>query len=285
MRTIGQGKDTYLYLNGISTSKEILLHRNVVLIPVTARFQYKKVSDLLHNDIDFAVAAVSGRSIASQLHLTAENGNDLAALAWNASWHCLLLGAIFHCEVFDNLQCDKPIENLEESSYINVTNYAFRAILTEPYKITQDDETWIIKNYSSAYELLDKEPFMTAVHAMATYKWHSMPRVQLAILWSGIEALFEASTEISFRISLYIANYLSNSDLSAAEEIFLQTKKLYASRSAAVHGGKMKGDLNEIVSESAKLLNHIIRRCAELGRIPDTSKLIFPSLYDGAAEQ
>lgn len=285
MRTIGQGKETYLYLNGISTSNEILLHRNAVLMPVTAEFQYKKVSDLLNNDIDFAVAAVSGRTIASQLHLTAENGKELAVLAWNASWDCLLLGAIFHCEVFDNLQCDKPIENLEKSSYINVTNYAFRAILTEPYMITQNDEAWIIKNYSSAYELLDKEPFVTAVHAMATYKWHSMPRVQLAILWSGIEALFEANTEISFRISLYIANYLSNSDLSVAEEIYLQTKKLYASRSAAVHGGKMKGDLNEIVSASAKLLNRIIRRCAELGKIPDTSKLVFPSSYDGITEQ
>ena len=100
-----------------------------------------------------------------------------------------------------------------------------------------------------------------------------MPRVQLAILWSGIEALFNASTEISFRISLYIANFLAN-DTAEAKITFEKIKKLYSSRSAAVHGGKLKGDINEIVSDSAILLNRIIRCCAEQG-LPKTDDLVF----------
>ena len=276
MKVIGFGTETYLYINGISTSHEVMLHDNVVLIPATQKFHYGKVSKLLKDDVEFAVAALSGRTIASQLRLTATDANELACVAWNAAWDSILLGAIFHCEVMGNLQCDKPIEQLRKATNVNITNYHFQALFSDPYRLTPEDEQWIHSYYSIAYGLLKEGAFETAVHAMASYKWHSMPRVQLAILWSGIEALFEASTEISFRISLYIANFLAGGNAVEAKQLFKKTKKLYASRSAAVHGGKIKGELSDFVAESATLLNRIIRRCAELGSLPDTESLVFP---------
>jgi hypothetical protein len=190
MAIVGHGTETYMYINGITTSIEIALHDNVILIPVLAPFHYEKVSDLLKNDVDFAVAAVSGRTIASQLRIFAANEEELACTAWNALWDCILLGALFHCDVMGNIQCDKPVERLKEATFVNVTNYAFRSMLSAPYELSENDQKWIRSYYSKAYMLLDKDPFMTAVHAMASYKWHSMPRVQLAIIWSGIEALF-----------------------------------------------------------------------------------------------
>ena len=274
---IGNGTETYLYINGISTSKEIKIHDTVSLLPISSDFHFGRVSDLLKNDVDFAVAAVSGKTIASQFRINAGNAKDLACTAWNALWDCILLGAIFHCDVMGNIQCDKPVEQLENATVINITNYAFRAILSEPYQLTTEDFSWIEANYSAAYELLDKDSFKTAAHAMASYKWHSMPRIQLAILWSGIEALFEASTEISFRISLYIANFLAGNDTAEAKELFARTKKLYSSRSAAVHGGKIKGNIEGLVSESAMLLNRIIRRCAEIKALPNPENLVFPN--------
>ena len=284
MEIVGHGTETYLYINGISTPKEIFLHDNIILAPVLAPFHYGKVSDLLKNDVDFAVAAVSGRTVASQIRIFAAGEEELACTAWNAAWDCILLGAIFHCEVMGNIQCDKPVELLNEATSVNITNYAFRAMLSAPYGLTEDDLRWIESYYPTAYKLLDKDPFMTAVHAMASYRWHSMPRVQLAILWSGIEALFEASSEISFRISLYIANFLAGEDAAEAKELFEKTKKLYSSRSAAVHGSKIKGDIDGLVSESAELLNRIIRRCAELGALPNTQELVFPSAFLNKAD-
>lgn len=275
MDIVGHGTETYLYINGISTPKETRLHDNIILAPAKASFQYGIVSNLLTNDVDFAVAAVSGRTIASQMRIVAADEEELACTAWNAAWDCILLGAIFHCEVMGNIQCDKPVEQLNEATSVNVTNYAFRAILSAPYGLTEDDLKWIESYYPTAYKLLDNDPFMTAVHAMASYKWHSMPRVQLAILWSGIEALFNASSEISFRISLYIANFLSGEDTVEAKRLFDKTRKLYSSRSTAVHGGKIKGDMDGLVSESAGLLNRTIKRCAELGALPDTEALVF----------
>lgn len=275
MEIIGVGNRTYLYVNGIVTDRDILLHDGITLIPVNKSFDFGAASDLLKEDIDFAVAAVSGRTISSQLKICALDEKNLAIVTWNSLWDCILLGALFNCQVMSNIQCDKPVEELETASYLRITNYEFRGIVVEPYKMTDEDKCWIEMHYSDAFQLLDREPFMTATHAMASYKWHSMPRVQLAVIWSGIEALFEASTEITFRISLYIANFLSPDDTIKAREIFSNTKKLYASRSAAVHGGKIKGDINALVSESAWLLNRIIRRCAEIGDIPNTQRLVF----------
>ena len=203
MGVIEIGTDTYLYVNGISCDTRILLHENVTLQPVVADFHYSKVSDLLHDDVDYAVAALSGRSIASQLHITALDAEELIVGAWNAQWDCLLLGVLFRCDVMCNIQSDKPVEELENASYVNITNYAFRAVFSKPYRLETSDVEWISLYYSQAHGLLESDSFTIAVHAMVSYRWHSLPRVQLAILWSGIEALFQVSTEISFRISLY----------------------------------------------------------------------------------
>ena len=103
---------------------------------------------------------------------------------------------------------------------------------------------------------------------MASYRWHSMPRIQLAILWSGIESLFNVSTEVSFRVTLYIARFLADRDDIKANEIFKKVKKLYNMRSSAVHGNKMKEDISSFVDDSAALLNQLILSSAEIGELP-----------------
>ena len=150
MEKVEHGAETYLYINGISTTKEINLHDNIILTPVSSTFHYGKVSDLLKNDLDFAVAAVSGRTIASQIRIYATDEVELACTAWNAAWDCILLGAIFHCEVMGNIQCDQSIERLDKATEVNVTNYAFRAMLSDPYQLNDNDEKWINSYYSVA---------------------------------------------------------------------------------------------------------------------------------------
>ena len=103
---------------------------------------------------------------------------------------------------------------------------------------------------------------------MASYRWHSMPRIQLAILWSGIESLFNVSTEVSFRVTLYIARFLAGRDDIKANEIFKKVKKLYNMRSSAVHGNKMKEDISSFVDDSAALLNQLILSSADIGELP-----------------
>lgn len=142
------------------------------------------------------------------------------------------------------------------------------------HELSEEDELWLEKYYKTAYKLLEKDSFQTAVHTMASYRWHSVPRVQLAVIWSGIESLFNVNTEVSFRISLYIANFLGENE-AQAQQIFKQVRKMYSSRSSAVHGNKTKDNLESAVEESANLLTRILRRCAELNKLPDVDNLAF----------
>lgn len=80
--------------------------------------------------------------------------------------------------------------------------------------------------------------------------------------------------DISFRISLYIANFLGENE-AQAQQIFKQVRKIYSSRSSAVHGNKTKDNLESAVEESANLLTRILRRCAELNKLPDVDNLAF----------
>jgi hypothetical protein len=96
----------------------------------------------------------------------------------------------------------------------------------------------------------------------------------LAVLWAGIEGMFGASTEIRFRISLYIARFLHSEDPERRREVFDAVKKLYNSRSAAVHGSKIKGDCSSAVADSQAILCQLARRCAERRSLPDEKELV-----------
>jgi hypothetical protein len=176
----------------------------------SAELDSNVASKLIEKNVDYFIAALSSGNLNAQIKIEAESAKELAVEAWNSQWDCLLLGAIINNSVMCNLQCDKPVELINEASYLNVTNYELRGTRGISKELTTEDETWIEKHYKKARELLDHQRYNTAVHCMATYTWHSLPNVQLAILWSGIESLFNVSTEVGFRVSLYISNYLSN---------------------------------------------------------------------------
>lgn len=195
-----------------------------------------------------------------------------AALPRQSTQVILPLNAMKETEIFAPNYRDG--EKVVLIRYIHITNYELRALLSDIYNISEEDELWLEKYYKTAYKLLEKDSFQTAVHTMASYRWHSVPRVQLAVIWSGIESLFNVNTEVSFRISLYIANFLGENE-AQAQQIFKQVRKIYSSRSSAVHGNKTKDNLESAVEESANLLTRILRRCAELNKLPDVDNLAF----------
>ena len=121
---------------------------------------------------------------------------------------------------------------------------------------------------------MEEDRYRNAVHCLASYRWHSMPRAQLALIWSGIEGLFQVDYELSFRLSLYIAKYLSPKSRARQRTIFDEVKKLYGIRSKAVHGAKLK-EPGDAVKKSLKLLRRLVVKSAEKGALPKSDEL-FP---------
>jgi len=64
------------------------------------------------------------------------------------------------------------------------------------------------------------------------------PSIRLLVAWSGLEALFGVDQEISFRLSLYVTNFLK-SDVSRYSE-FEKLRRSYDDRSRVAHGAATK---------------------------------------------
>lgn len=266
----------YILLSGISVSQPLILGENVELLAAdTSHLDLQTAIATVSHPDDIAVVAACIPRISAQLKITAETSRQTAIAAWNSMWDAILLGAILNVEVGFNLQSDAESSEIGVHSHLRATNYRMHGINNKDFHaLTAEEVVWIGSNFPQARGLLRDENFSNAVHCLASYRWHSMPRVKMAVLWAGIEGLFKVSSEIKFRISLYIAFFLHSESSEKRKKVFELVKKLYDSRSAAVHGGKLKGTIESAVEESAAILQKLVLRCVENGGIPAEMDLV-----------
>lgn len=276
MQAYSENTSTYILLNGIIVSENVQLSENIELQPAdTSHLDFNTAISTCSRPDDISVIVAFIPRITSQLHICAPTLKKLAIHAWNSSWDALLLGALFNTEIGFNIQSDVSAEKIFSESSLRATNYYMRGMNNiKPYELTNDDIRWIAINFKEAKKLMKDERFQTAVHCMASYRWHSMPRIKLAVLWSGIEGMFGVSTELRFRISLYIAKFLHENDLEKQKLSFETVKKLYDYRSSAVHGSTIKSDINEAVDNSANILQRILLKCVSNKSIPKENELV-----------
>lgn len=275
MQIIGKGNTTYILLSGIEPPSEVSLGDNVLLLPAdTSHLDFKTALAACKRPDDIAVVAAFIPRITAQFKIHAPTSKLLATAAWNASWDALLLSAIFNTEIGFNLQSDAEASCISAQTHLHATNLHFHGIIqARPYKLNESEIEWLGVHFEEARQLLENEKFQTAVHCSASYRWHSMPRIKMAVLWAGIEGMFGASSEIRFRISLYISRFLHPGNVDERRATFDAVKKLYNSRSSAVHGSKVKGDLAQAVDESAELLRKLVRKCIESRAMPNEEDL------------
>ena len=266
-------EESFLYVSGLSVTETIKLCENVEIMPACCDPSTDLIIKQSCSEIDLGIAAIFLRRVGAQVKISGVTGKELAAKAWNAQWDVVILSALFDCDAVANFQSDTPAELLSNNSHLSVTNYHMRGSVNSLYIITAEDVHWLNTHFQNARSLLDVDRFSDAVSARSSYRWHPNPRTQLAVLWSGIEGLFDIQGETVFKLSLFVAKFLEPDDKYQAKRILSSVKKLYKSRSSAVHGSKIKGDRSQLVSESSELLERLIRRCIEVGSIPDVEEL------------
>jgi hypothetical protein len=261
MQVSGHGKETFLYLNGLAVKRIIRLGENLELCPAKCSPSPDDMIKVSQKEIDLGVAIIFLRQVTSQIRVVADSPKELATRAWNSMWDAILLSAFFHNEVACNFQCNMPAEKFSGKSKLEITNYHLRGLSGKSRLLAEAEAVWIEENFEQARNLLGQAAFRNAVHSLWSYRWHTHSRIQLAILWSGIEGFFNVNSEIVFRLSLYAARFLAPDNQTERSQIFSDVKRLYKQRSAAVHGSEIKGDSNIGVEESSKLLLRLIRQC------------------------
>ncbi len=273
MEIVGEGKETFLYINGLGVNKQVSLGKSIELLPVTCTINPNVIMDLSKNQGEYGVALIFLWLVKSQLHIVSENSKSLAKDAWNSLWDIVLLSAVFNCDAVCNFQCDKSAEDITNDCDFRVTNYHLRGLSQSIHYLNDEDIAWINNNFSNARNLLDQSSFLNAVHCLATYHWHTLPNARLALLWSGIEGLFDINSELMFRLSLYISRFLEMENLENRKTIFNNVKKLYNERSAAVHGSGKIVDPYKSVDDSAHLLKRLILKCINDNKLPNIEDL------------
>ncbi|WP_138940487.1 HEPN domain-containing protein [Vibrio alginolyticus] len=266
-------EESFLYVSGLSVTETIKLCENVEIIPACCDPSTDLIIKQSCSEIDLGITAIFLRRVGAQVKISGVTGKELAAKTWNAQWDVVILSALFDCDAVANLQSDTPAELLSNNSRLSVTNYHMRGSINSLYTVTPKDVLWLNTHFQKARNLLGVDRFSDAVSARSSYRWHPNPRAQLAVLWSGIEGLFDIQGETVFKLSLFVAKFLEPDDKEQAKRILSSVKKLYKSRSSAVHGSKIKGDRSQLVSDSSELLERLIRRCIEVGSIPSIEEL------------
>jgi len=142
------------------------------------------------------------------------------------------------------------------------------------FRLTLEDARWIKLHMGTALQFVNQPKFQNAMQALTSF--HCIPYASTCLLvaWSGLEALFEVDQEISFRLSLYIANFLRSGDGRYAE--FEKLRRSYDDRSRVAHGASSKA---KSVQEHALYTRDVLRACLEKSieakALPDPKRLIF----------
>lgn len=141
-------------------------------------------------------------------------------------------------------------------------------------RLTLEDAQWISLHMDAALALVDKPKFQNAMQALTSFHCIPFASVCLLVAWSGLEALFGVEQEISFRLSLYIANYLKFGDARRLE--FERLRRSYDDRSRVAHGAATKARLvQDNALYTRDVLRECLQRCIETGAFPDAKNLIF----------
>jgi hypothetical protein len=143
----------------------------------------------------------------------------------------------------------------------------------EPVRVQQADLEWVSSNLTSFADLLEQPKFRLAVESLSTHHFSTSERMMAATLWAGIEALFEIQSELRFRLAVVIASVLEPRG-EARRNLYRVVKKLYDTRSKAVHGSPLaRAKIEEHILEVRKLLSRLLCRFVETGSVPTEDQI------------
>lgn len=109
----------------------------------------------------------------------------------------------------------------------------------ESRQLIEGDWDWVMNHLISIAELWEAPRFRVALESLVEHSHQRSLRMVAATLWAGIEALLDIDTELRFRLAAYSASVLEQRG-PGRKDLFVKVKKLYDTRSKAVHGGGLE---------------------------------------------
>jgi hypothetical protein len=134
-------------------------------------------------------------------------------------------------------------------------------------KVTKEDIAWVQKNLSDSLALRNREigkRFSLAYNIFYEWNHTSNPRIALANLWCGLEALYGKQNDrpVTEKLLNRLCEWIGYTDRN-------YVRLLYKSRCDAVHGRVLsQEELLKMIFDSEKLLKDSLIRCVEVVQQP-----------------
>lgn len=139
--------------------------------------------------------------------------------------------------------------------------------------VTADDCEWVGQSFMGALDLRSDARFHFALASYSGSFDEADPRMAASKAWAGIEALIGISTELRFRLSLYVAAVLHPPGAHRLTR-YRSLTKMYDRRSKVVHGATLPAaDVLENVSGAQEVLGSLLTRAIEGSRLWSPSEL------------
>jgi len=137
----------------------------------------------------------------------------------------------------------------------------------DPPAFASDDFAWVSDQLDNWFGVWEIESFRLAAESYWSYYHHPNPRMMVANLWSGIEALFNHRMELRFRLALSIASLVEPRGPTRIA-LYKKIVKLYDGRSVIVHGQSMSdAKIHEHISEASGILARLLEACINRGTV------------------
>ena len=262
---------------GISVTQALELSPGVVLRPSPPKHEAEVVAEGCESLQEYA-AILSMTEFATFFIEVADEpgGSALAARTWNSLW-------LFHLLA---LACKRPCDAL----YCWSGSSKIQFSLVTPHVVSREQPTsvlaaieqleWARTNIDSFHSLMSDPKFITSLLSYTNSHHLFGYRPRIMQMWSGIESLFNVSSEISRTVALYSSLMLEKENVDARYACFKRIKKDYDARSRVVHGGvSNESALEEAYRRASEILAALLARCVELARVPTPEELDRVALY------
>lgn len=209
-----------------------------------------------------------------QLAMVLENPESMDDSLVSVMWTCLALlriatdGLIVPCEIagvsWDVID-GSPLSRAPGTSPVMTEVPRWWPIADT--RIGADEAAWVGKSLVTTLKLRADRKFHFALESFDGSYEETDPRMAAAKVWGGIEGLFGISSELRFRLALYVAAVLCPPGPERLE-LNKKMRRLYDERSKVVHGADVEpAALTQHVLASQEILGGLLRDAIMLGRM------------------
>jgi hypothetical protein len=213
-------------------------------------------------DFEIALASISGNGV---FNLDYAHVFSFLLMIRTGGW--ISAPVILTHSALEDPEVDTP--HIFCSSFIDA-----RPAYLGDFQLTLEDALWIKLHMERALKFVNEPKFQNAMQALTSFHCIPYSSICLLVAWSGLEALFGVDQEISFRLCLYVANFLKLGDDRYSE--FEKLRRSYGDRSRVAHGAATKAKaVHEHAIYTRDILRACLAKCLEMNAFPNPMELAF----------